>query len=350
MVHESIKRYKRTIFKGEAEMKKMKKVMSLALAAVIGLAGFGLTGCGQADPVDVSIMALKGPTAMGMVKFMDDVDSGAVTDNNYEFSIAASADEVTPALTKGEVDIAALPANMASILYNNTDGNVQVLAVNTLGVIYICETGDTVNSVADLKGKTIYASGKGATPEYSLNYILEKNGLTIGEDVQVEWKSEHSECVAALANDENGIAMLPQPFVTTAQTQNPNIRVALDLTEEWDKLQEGEDPQSTMITGVIVANKDFVENNPEAVEAFLSHYEESVNYVNDNTDDAAKLVGKYDIVPEKVAQKALPECNIVYIAGDEMKEKLSGYLSVLMEQNPKAIGGKLPADDFYYGQ
>ena len=183
-------------------MKKMKKIMSLAMAAVIALAGFGLTSCGQADPVDVSVMALKGPTAMGMVKFMDDVDAGDVTDNNYEFSIAASADEVTPALTKGEVDIAALPANMASILYNNTDGNVQVLAVNTLGVLYICETGDTVNSVADLKGKTIYASGKGATPEYSLNYILEKNGLEIGKDVQVEWKSEHSECVAALANDE----------------------------------------------------------------------------------------------------------------------------------------------------
>lgn len=331
-------------------MKKMKKVMSLAMAAVIALAGFGLTSCGQADPVDVSVMALKGPTAMGMVKFMDDVDAGDVTDNNYEFSIAASADEVTPALTKGEVDIAALPANMASILYNNTDGNVQVLAVNTLGVLYICETGDTVNSVADLKGKTIYASGKGATPEYSLNYILEKNGLEIGRDVQVEWKSEHSECVAALANDENGIALLPQPFVTTAQTKNPNIRVALDLTEEWDKLQEGEEAQGTMITGVIVANKEFVENNPDAVEAFLSHYEESVNYVNENTDAAAELVGNYDIVPAQVAKKALPECNIVYIAGSEMKDKLSGYLSVLMDQNPKAIGGQLPEDDFYYGQ
>lgn len=331
-------------------MKRIKKIMSLALVMAVALTGFGLTSCGKADPVDVKIMALKGPTAMGMVKFMDDVDAKSIDDNNYEFKIAASVDEVTPALSKGEVDIAAVPANMASVLYNNTDKNIQVLAVNTLGVLYICETGNSVKSVSDLKGKTIYASGKGATPEYSLNYILEKNGLESGKDVKIEWKSEHSECVAALANDENAIALLPQPFVTTAQAKNPNIKVALDLTEEWDKLQENEKNKSTMITGVIVANKEFVEKNPDAVEAFLKHYEESVDFVNKDNSKAAELIGKYDIVPAKVAEKALPECNIVYMAGKEMKEKLSGYLSVLNEQNPKAIGGKLPEDDFYYGQ
>lgn len=346
----------------------MKKLCSWLLVLVLAVAA--LTGCGSqsaddsskksddtttkqeqtAEPVDVNIAALKGPTAMGMVKFMDDADKGEVKDENYNFQIAASADEVTPKLVQGELDIAAVPANLASVLYNNTDGKVQVLAINTLGVLYIVENGDTVQSVADLKGKTIYASGKGSTPEYALNYILTENGIDPASDVTIEWKSEHSECVAALANDPSGIAMLPQPFVTTAQTKNPNIRVALDLTEEWDKVQEGKDEKSALLTGVVVARADFVKENPDAVKNFLSHYKDSVDYVNENTEDAAKLVGQYDIVTEEVAKKALPECNIVCITGSEMKEQLSGYLQVLMDANAQSIGGAMPEDDFYYSE
>ena len=302
----------------------------------------------SSEPVEVQIAALKGPTAMGMVKFMDDVDQQVVTDENYTFQIVVSPDEVTPQIAQGNVDIAAVPANLASILYNNTDGAVQVLTVNTLGVLYLVENGDTVQSPADLKGKTIYASGKGSTPEYALNYVLEQNGLVPGTDVTIEWKSEHSECVAAITADSSGIAMLPQPFVTTAQTKNPSLRVALDLTEEWEKVQADGEEKSTMITGATVVRTEFAQEHPEAVENFLKHYQESVEYVNGNTEEAAKLVGNYEIVTEEVALKALPECNIVYLAGEEMKEKLSGYLSVLNEQNPQSIGGTLPGDDFYY--
>lgn len=301
---------------------------------------------GQASAVRV--MALKGPTAMGMVKLMDTAEAGAVNGNSYEFTIAASADEVTPKLVQGDVDIAAVPANLASVLYNNTEGKIQVLAVNTLGVLYIVESGDTVQSVTDLKGKTIYASGKGSIPEYALNYILSSNGIDPEKDVTIEWKSEHSECVAALAADESGIAMLPQPFVTTAQTKNDNIRIALDLTKEWDTLQKDAETPSALITGVVAVRADFAAENPEAVNAFLASYKESVDYVNGNTEDAAALIEKYDIVPAAVAVKALPYCNITFIEGSEMKEKLSGYLNVLAEQNPKAVGGALPADDFYY--
>lgn len=344
----------------------MKKLCSWLLVMVLFAAA--LTGCGAqssndsskkedatkqeetAKPVDVNIAALKGPTAMGMVKFMDDADNGKLDDENYKFQIAASADEVTPKLVQGDIDIAAVPANLASVLYNNTKGKVQVLAINTLGVLYIVENGDTIQSAADLKGKTIYASGKGSTPEYALNYILKENGIDPASDVTIEWKSEHSECVAALASDPSGIAMLPQPFVTTAQTKNPNIRVALDLTEEWDKIQENQEEKSALLTGVVVARSEFVKENPEAVRNFLDHYKESVDYVNDNTDDAAKLVGKYEIVTEEVAKKALPECNIVCITGDEMKEQLSGYLKVLLDANAESIGGALPEDDFYYSE
>ena len=302
-----------------------------------------------ADPVVVRTTALKGPTAMGLVKFMSDADAGSLTDNDYEFQIVASPDEVTPLIAKGEVDIAAVPANLASVLYNKTEKGVRVIAINTLGVLYICELGDSIKSVADLKGKTIYASGKGSTPEYGLQYVLEKNGLTVGEDVQIEWKSEHAECVYALATAScEAVAMLPQPFVTTAQTQNDMIRVALDLTEEWDKVQTG-DEKSSMITGVAIVRSEFADENPAAVDAFLGHYAESVDYVNDDVEAAAQLVGDYDIVPAKVARKAIPECNIVCVSGADMKERLSGYLAVLADQNPQAVGGAVPGDDFYYG-
>ena len=301
-----------------------------------------------AEPVAVRTAALKGPTAMGLVRFMSEAEAGNVADNDYTFDIYASADEVTPLIAQEEVDIAAVPANLASVLYNRTEGGVRVIAINTLGVLYIVEQGDSVQSVADLAGKTIYASGKGSTPEYGLAYILEKNGLTIGEDVQVEWASEHSEALAQLMADPNGVAMLPQPFVTTAQMKNDKIRVALDLTEEWDAVQSGDD-QSSMITGVAVVRSAFADENPAAVDAFLGHYAESVDFVNDNVDEAAQLVGSYDIVTAEVAEKALPECNIVCVTGEDMKEQLSGYLAVLADQNAEAVGGALPRDDFYYG-
>ncbi len=343
----------------------MKKLLSFALGLSVLVAAV-LTGCSSgvstesgsssstasqtqaSTPIDMNITALKGPTAMGMVKFMNDCEENQITDNNYNFSIAASIDEVTPKLVQGQIDIAAVPANVASVLYNNTDGGVQVLAINTLGVLYIVDSGNTVQSVEDLRGKTIYASGKGTTPEYALNYILSQNGIDPATDVTIEWKSEQAECLAALNASENAIAMLPQPFVTTAQNQNSNLRVALDLTEEWDKLQENAESPSTLVTGVVVARKEFIEQNPQAVEDFLKHYQESVAYINNNVNEGAALVGKYDIVTEAIAQKAIPECNITFITGSEMKEKLSGYLSVLNDQNAQSIGGNLPDDNFYY--
>ena len=300
------------------------------------------------DETTIHVMALKGPTAMGMVKFMDDSDAGNAGDYDYNFTIAAAIDEVTPKLVQGEADIAAVPANMASVLFNNTKGGVEVLAVNTLGVLYIVENGDTVHSVEDLRGKTIYASGKGATPEYGLNYVLSQNGIDPEKDVTIEWKSEHTECLAALTSSDNAIAMLPQPFVTTSQSKVETIRTALDLSEEWDKLQEGAAAPSAMITGVVVARTEFVNEHPKEIADFMARYQESVDFVNNNVEKGAELVGKYEIVPAPVAVKAIPECNITYIDGEEMKEKLSGYLDSLYQQNPAAVGGALPTDEFYY--
>lgn len=329
-------------------MKRLTTQLVLLVLAVMLVTGCGAdkkTARESSEPVEVNVIALKGPTAMGLADFMDKAESGAITDCSYNFEIVAAVDEAAPKLAQGKADIAAVPANLASVLYNNTDGGIKVLAINTLGVIYIVESGDTVSDIGDLRGKTVYASGKGATPEYALNYILEQNGIDPEKDLTVEWKSEHAECLAALVAQENAVAMLPQPFVTTAQAKSENIRVALDLTEEWDKL--GTD--SALLTGVVVARKEFVESDPAAVEAFMEHYGESVRFVNENVEDAAALIEKYDIVPAAVAVRAVPKCNIVFITGREMKQKLSGYLAVLLEQNPKSVGGALPADDFYYG-
>lgn len=308
---------------------------------------------GNEQVTNIKIAALKGPTAMGMVKMMADVEEQSAQGINYEFTIAGSVDEITPnLLVQGKLDIAAVPANMGAIFYNNTNAGVQVLAINTLGVLYIVDIGDEVHSVEDLKGKTIYASGKGATPEYALKYILSANGIDPDKDVTIEWKSEHSECVAALAASgaDSGIALLPQPFVTTAQAQNDKIKIALDLTEEWDKLQETAELPSALLTGILVARTDFVRENPEAAAAFMDAYKASVEYVNANVADAAALIENYNIVPAAVAEQALPYCNIVFIEGSEMQDKLSGYLNVLMEQNPKAIGGALPDEGFYYSR
>lgn len=322
----------------------------LAAATAVGSAFPVLAGEAEEETASVRIMALKGPTALGMLELMDASDSGEFQDVSYEFTIAASADEVTPQLVQGNADLAAVPANLASVLYNNMDGGVEVLAINTLGVLYIVENGNQINSVEDLRGKTIYASGKGATPEYALHYILSENGIDPAKDVTIEWKSEHTECLSALLAAENGVALLPQPFVTTAQMKNENIRTALDLTAEWEALQETADQPSALLTGVLVARRDFVEAHPDQVSNFLDRYQESVTFVNTNLPEAAALSEQYDIVPAQVAAAAIPACNITFIEGEEMQEKLSGYLSVLLEQNPKSIGGALPESDFYYNR
>lgn len=290
----------------------------------------------------LNIASLKGPTTMGMVKLMDDSDNG-LTQNDYNVSMFGTADEIVTGIVSGDIDIANVPANLSSVLYKKTEGAISVAAVNTLGVLYMVETGDTIHSVADLKGKTIYSTGKGTTPEFCLNYILAQNGLVAGTDVTIEYKSESTEVAAMLADADDAIALLPQPYVTVAQKSNDKIRVCLDLTEEWNKVNDNK-----MITGVVIARNDFISENPDAFETFLSDYKDSVDFVNSNNDEAAALVGKYDIVPEPIAQTALPLCNITFIRDSQMKEYVESYLTVLFEQEPSSVGGALPDEQFYY--
>ncbi len=336
--------------------KNLKSILSLCLALALV---FSLTACGQKNddtqdgqqtdeteftPASFSIAALKGPTAMGLVKLMQESENGETSGNDYTFTLAGSADEVTPALVKGELDMACVPANLAAVLYNKTEGALEVLAVNTLGVLYIVENGESVQSIADLKGQTIVAAGKGSTPEYVLRYLLAQNGIDPDNDVTIDWKSEHSECVAAMASGQATIALLPQPFVTVAQSKIEGLRMALDLNAEWDALDNG----SGLITGVIVARREVVEENPAAVNEFLKEYAASVDWVNTNTADAAALIGEYGIVDAAVAEKALPYCNIVCLTGADLLEALPGYLEVLYNADAAAVGGEMPDNSFYF--
>lgn len=291
---------------------------------------------------EVDVAALRGPTSMGLVKLMEESENG-FTDNSYSFTLEGAPDAIVPLLVKGDIDAAAIPGNLASVLYNNTKGQIEVIAINTLGVLYIVENGDSIQSVDDLRGRTIYSAGKGSTPEYALQYILSSNGFEVGKDVFIEWKSEHAECVAALKADKNGCAMLPQPFAATAMMQDGNIRIALDLNDLWEE-QVG----SVLITGVTVVRKDFASENPETLQAFMEDYASSVEYAQCDVPGAAALIGKYGIVPEKAALAALPYCRISFITGEEMKEALSEYLSILYDANPKSVGGALPDNGFYY--
>ena len=320
----------------------MKRILSLALSLLLL---FSLTAYAEtAEKPVVRLAAMTGPTAMGLVKLLDDAENG-LSANQYDFLLAGAADEISPNLIQGKLDIASIPVNLAAILSNKTNGGLTLLAVNTLGVIYIVEKGgESIQSLSDLKGKTLYATGKGSTPEYNLTYLLKQAGLTLGEDVIVEWKSEPAEVVALMSQQETAFAMLPQPYVTVAQNQVEGLRIALNLTEEWDAL--GLD--SRMITSGIVVRTEFLNENPEAVENFLQEFAASAQYANEYVSETAALIGELGIVKAAIAEKALPYCNIVCLTGAEMQEALSAYLQVLYDLNPASVGGALPTDSFYY--
>lgn len=339
-----------------------KRMRKFAVAVLASIMTLSLVACGgKKDDVqgtteatkeyvaqDVKVAAMKGPTGIGMVKLMQDAKDKK-TANNYDFTIAAAADEFTASLIKGDIQLAAVPCNAAATLYNKSNGKLKVVGINTLGVLYILENQNTTNAITaakDLKGRTIYLTGKGTTPEYTLRYLLKSAGLDPDKDVTMEFKSEAAEVAAAMQLNVNDdvVCMLPQPYVTTVTMNNSDMKVALDVTKEWEKLNGSE---STVVTGVIVVNSDYYNNNKAAVDKFMEEYKSSVDYVNANVDASAQLVEDFGIFKAAVAKKAIPECNITLVTGSDMKTKVKNYLKVLYDENPNAVGGKMPDDNFY---
>lgn len=318
----------------------MKKILALALALCMALSLVTLASAEEAT----SVYALMGPTGIGMVSLMEDHA------DEYAFTLVGAPDAVVSAIASGDADIAAVPTNLAATLYNKTNGNVQLLALNTLGVLSILEMGDTIQSVEDLAGKTLYATGQGSTPEYVLNYILAANGLT--ESVAVEYKSEHSELATLAAAGDVDLVLLPEPHVTSVLSQNAEYRIALDVTTLFEEAaaKNGEE-NTTMSMGCVIVRKDFAQANPEKVAAFMEAYAQSIEFVNSDVEAASQLVEKHGIMPKAaVAAKAIPNCHIVYIDGEEMKAQIEPFFQMLFAANPASVGGALPAEDFYYSK
>ena len=320
----------------------MKKLTSLLLSLVLMVS---VLACGASAKTSkkVRIAGLKGPTTMGLVNLLS-MEKDGTASLDYDLQLYAAADEIVPKLIKGELDMAAIPANLAATLYQKTNGGIQVMAVNTLGVLYVVEKGNTVHSFADLKGRTILSTGKGTTPEYVLRYLLTANGLDPDKDVDIQYYSEATEVTAQMASTQDAIAVLPQPYVTAAGLKDDTLRVALDLTAEWDKVAD-----TQLITGVTVVRKAYAEEHPDVVAAFLADYAQSVNAANTDLDGTAALCEEQGVVAKAaIAKKALPNCNIVCLTGEELKADVSGYLQVLYDADPAAVGGTLPGEDFYW--
>ncbi len=339
----------------------MKKLLSLILALIMVMS---ITACSTETPVtepevpetpdtqeepvepeepafsgaDISVGMLKGPTGMGAAWLMDQAEQG-LTLNRYEFTVAGAADELTGRLIQGDLDIAALPTNAISALYNKTQGEIICLGVNTLGVLYILENGESIESIADLNGKTVLASGQGSTAESVLNYLISEHGL----DTEIYWASEHTEAATLALTGKYDIVMLPEPFVTNVMTKSENFRVALNLSAEWESLTGG-----VLTMGGIAVRKAFAEENPEAVAQFAKDYAMSIDMINGDPKAAGQLIEKYGIAAAAVAESAVPRCNIVWLYdNEEYKPVLENFLSVLFEANPASVGGTMPGEDFY---
>ncbi len=347
---------------------KHKRILAiLCLTMVLALAA-----CTTAAPTTtqtpsktkVNVAALIGPTGIGMVKLWDDQNKGT-TKNDYKFTFSGAPDELIGKITSGEIDVAAVPINVAGALYSKTSGNVQILSVVTGGVLYVVENGNTVNSVKDLKGKTLYASGQGSTPEYVLDYILSQNSLTASDispspaatssattpsnAVTVQWKAEHAELAALVVSGQVKLAVLPEPFVTTVMSKNANVRIALDLNQAWLDATKTAGAQAPLTMSALVVRKDFVTKNPDAIKTLMAEYEASVNYVNANPKEAGALVKQAGIMADAtLAEKAIPRCKIMFLTGSDMKTAVTKLYEVFFKANPKSIGGAMPKDDFFY--
>ena len=343
----------------------MKRKLSLLLCAALTLsllAGCGPknTGNGSAsgsdstsqstsqnteDRTQVDFMVLSGPTGVGAAKLLSDNDAGT-TLNDYNAEVVTENGQIQTALTSGEVDIAAIATNVAANLAAQSDGSIQMLAVNTLGVLYILDKNVGVTSLADLSGKTIYATGKGANPEYILNYLLTQNGVDPTTDVTIEWLTAE-EVSAKMISSDSAVCMLPVPAATALMAKDSAVKQAISLSDAWDELGNG-----SLAMGCVVARTEFIEENPQAVADFLTEYEASINYMKDeaNVDAASELVAQYKITPSAaIAAAAIPQCNLTFASGQEMKDLVEGYFSVLFQANPASIGGRMPYDSFYYG-
>lgn len=283
---------------------------------------------------------MTGPTGVGSVNLIEDSKNG---ESKFEINetIVGTPDEIVSALVSGNLDMAVIPANLASVLFNKTEGKIQALATNNLGVLYIVEIGNEIQSLEDLKGMTVVSTGKGATPETLFKHIMAENGMIEGEDWNFDFKSEAAEVAQNLMSGMSKIALLPEPMVTTVLSQNEDARIAINLEEEWAKTND-----TPQITGVLVGRKEFLQTID--VDDFLDEYEDSIEAATENVEKTSELLGKYSIIKPEVAIKAIPNMNLHYMDKDDLRESLTNYLTILFDANPQSVGGSVPGEEFFY--
>ncbi len=321
----------------------MLKKFVIFILLIFCLFNFSACSKGTYRKVGINVAILKGPTGLGMLKIIDDSEKCEI--NDYNVSVFNDPNNVASRLISGEVDIATIPTNMAAMIYNKTGGDIKIAAINTLSVLYILSSDDNIKSVADLKGKTIFVSGKGTTPEYTLKYVLTQNNLKINKDVNVEYKSNHEELASLAIAEKIDIALLPEPFATQVVYRNPSFKVKIDLTDEWNKVTLTD---TSLPMGCIAVRRQFIKENSLQFDKFLSEYEKSVNFLNENRERAAELSNKYNIMPKDVAFKSIPKCKVVFISGETMVKRVNEFLGILFEFEPKSVGGKVPNEELYY--
>lgn len=338
----------------------MKKYVAFISVVLLLVAMF--TGCGQVlddasapdatVKANVNVTAIAGPTGVGLVSLMQKQTEGTAT-NNYSFNVVSAPEQAVAAITNGSADIAAVPTNLASTLYKKTGGKVQVLAINTMGVLHILANGEEISQVADLKGKTIYTSGQGANPEYILKYVLERNGLTPGKDVQIEFVADNDALATLVINGTAKVAMVPEPKAAAVLMQNKDVKRVLNMTTEWYK-KDGRIPpanelESSLVMGCVIARTEFVEQNPQAIRDFLVEYKASIESATADVAATATLCETYKIIPNaKIAGAAIPYCGLIYIDGSDLRRVLNDYYNVLYGYDPASIGGAIPDANFYY--
>lgn len=295
------------------------------------------------EKINITIGALRGTTLMGLAQLMKN-NSEDMAANIYSFDIANTPDEIITSMMNGDIDVASVPPNIASILYNKSNGKVQVAAIDSLGAMYIVTEGKSVKSFMDLKGKTLYMSGEGTTTEYVLNYLLDKNDIDLYKDITVVYKSTEEDVLDMVSETKDAIGLLSEPYATMAIERNNKLKKVLDINGEWLNIDE----DSSLISGVLVARKEFIEKNEPSFIAFLDEYAESVEYTNANIEDVSFILDEFQILEADIAQKVIPFCNIIYFDEDIMEEKIETFLKIIFEQDASSIGGSLPEKEFYY--
>ena len=300
------------------------------------------------DPVqsdlEINVTVIAGTTGMGFAQIMDENAKGT-SPFKYNFDIVSDASLASGAIINGTADMAAVPTNLAAVLYNKTNGGVQVVAVNTLGVLYLLTTNE-VTAPDDIVGKTIYCCNQGANPEFISRYLLEANGLTVGQDVLLDFTyNTPDELATAIATNKIEYAILPEPKVTAVMSQNENVKIFIALEDVWSQISGGK----SLVQGCLVARKEFIEAHKNELDAFLADYAASIAFVNENPKEASEVIAANGIIPKApLAEKAIPRCNIAYLDGAEMQAAMDEFFKVLFAANPASVGGKLPAADLYY--